>query len=166
MDGNGELTGAGEVGNNGARAGRVTKLRPWAIAVSFAVGIHAYAASLWLSINLLDIPMEEHVVGADIAALIVPAIFLFIVSMRAELEERTVRRCFLLLCAALPAVTIPFDLLVQVILFPWLDRTPDIFMHIGLVMAIYIIVFCAGWATYRAVTIACGRPHLGESSGQ
>lgn len=118
MDGNGELSGAGEVGNNGARAGGVTKLRPWAIAVSFAVGIHAYAASLWLSINLLDIPMEEHVVGADIAALLIPAIFPFIVSMRAELKERADRRCFLLLCAALPAVTIPSHLLAQVILLP------------------------------------------------
>ena len=104
--------------------------------------------------------------GADIAALLIPAIFLFIVSMRAELKERADRRCFLLLCAALPAVTIPSHLLAQVILLPWLEQAPGLITYLGIAAVTYIIVFGAGWATCRAVTTACGRPNTGESSGQ
>ena len=166
MDENGELTGAGEAGNNGARTDGRPRVRPWAVAASFMAGFIAFAASLWLSINLLDIPVEKHVVGADIAALLIPAILLFFVSLRAKLEEREDRRCFLLLCAVLPAVTIPSHLIAQVVLLPWLDRTAGFFTQLGLAAATYIIVFGAGLAAYKAVTIACGRPKLGESSGQ
>lgn len=166
MDKNGELAGAVEASNNGSGSEGRLRLRPWVVAVSFAVGIHAYAASLWLSINLLDIPVEKHVVGADIAALLVPAMLLLALSLRAKPEKRADRRCFLLLCAALAAVTIPSNLLAQVILLPWLDRTPGLITYLGIAAVTYIIVFGAGLAAYKAVTIACGRLSSGESSGQ
>jgi hypothetical protein len=83
MDKNGELAGAVEASNNGSGSEGRLRLRPWVVAVSFAVGIHAYAASLWLSINLPDIPVDKHVVGADIAALLVPAMLLLALSLRA-----------------------------------------------------------------------------------